>query len=90
MLKKAGYVIITDPSSDTPAFEADTLKCVHCGMHFRAQPGSGKIRGICFNCNGPICGPKCKECVPEERQLEIMEGTRDPSAVTVAGNLWLG
>lgn len=89
MLKKAGYVLLTDPGADCPDFEADTLQCVHCGGHFVVNPGSGKIRGMCTRCAGPICGPGCKECVPVETYLEIMEGTRNPTAVTVAGKLWL-
>jgi hypothetical protein len=52
---------------------AHTLQCVHCGNHFISMKGSGKIRGWCRRCNGPICGPKCHVCVPFEKQLEAME-----------------
>ena len=69
--KPSGHIIVSGP--DGFLHEADTLQCVHCGMHWELQPGSGKIRGYCGRCNGPVCGPKCAECVPIERQLEIIE-----------------
>ena len=75
-----GYITISGPDG---VIEADTLQCVHCGGHWRVEPGSGKIRGFCTNCNGPVCGPGCEKCVPIEKQLEIMEGTRSPDAVSV-------
>lgn len=54
--------------------EFDTLQCVHCGMHWTVQPGSGRVRGFCMQCNGPHCGqPKCMTCVPMEQQLDNME-----------------
>jgi hypothetical protein len=31
------------------------------------------VRGWCFNCMGPICGPRCVECMPEEKLLEGLE-----------------
>lgn len=37
------------------------------------------IRGWCYNCAGWICGPQCAECIPAERQLEILEDD-DPVA----------
>lgn len=46
-------------------------------------------RGWCMNCNGPVCGPGCAECVPVERYLAILEGTASPTSITVGGNLWL-
>lgn len=52
--------------------EHDTLQCVHCGKHWQFKPGSGNISGHCYRCNGPICGPKCKECYPQEQQREDM------------------
>jgi hypothetical protein len=73
MLNPAGYIIIKDLQSDKVLLEADTLQCVHCGGHFPVRPGSGKIRGFCTRCNGPVCGPGCKECVPTEQYLENME-----------------
>jgi hypothetical protein len=53
--------------------EVETRKCVHCGGHFHVSPGSGRIRGWCVNCAGPVCGPQCAECVPEEQLLENLE-----------------
>lgn len=35
------------------------------------------MRGFCMNCNGPICGPDCAECVPLEQFLENIEHGRD-------------
>lgn len=84
-----GLVVVSDPGSDRPLLEIKTLQCVHCGGHFEAKPGSGKIRGFCTNCNGFVCGPKCAECVPMEKMLEIIEGTKRPDQVSVGGNLWL-
>lgn len=87
-IRDNGLITIIDPGSDKPLLELKMLKCVHCGGSFPCQPGSGKIRGFCTRCNGPVCGPGCAECVPEEAMLEIIEGTRDPTAVSV-GNLWI-
>lgn len=84
-----GLIIISDPGSDKPLQEIKMLQCCHCGGHFKSEPGSGKIRGYCTNCNGFVCGPKCAECVPMEKMLEIMEGTKRLDQVTVGGNLWM-
>jgi hypothetical protein len=75
-MKQAGEITICDPGSDKPILEAGTLQCVHCGAHWQIRPGSGKIRGFCSRCNGPVCGPKCAECVPAELQLDNMEKGR--------------
>ncbi len=75
----SGNVEISDP--DSPLIQGgETLRCVHCQMHWIVQPGSGKSRGFCFNCNGVTCGKeKCEKfCVPFEKDIEIMEG-RDPT-----------
>ncbi len=74
LLKPNGYMVTTDPVGGIS--EADTLQCVHCGCHWRVEPGSGKVRGYCTRCNGPICGPKCQQCVPAEQQLENIEQGR--------------
>jgi hypothetical protein len=80
--RPAGHTIVTD---DTGVIsESDMLQCVHCGYQWQIRPGSGKLRGFCFRCNGPVCGQRCENCVPIEAQLEIMEGTRNPTAVSVA------
>lgn len=85
--RPAGLIIIDDPELGR-AIEHDTKQCVHCGMHWRHQPGSGRIRGFCMKCSGPICGPNCLECIPIERQIEILEGA-NPSRVSVGGKLWI-
>lgn len=66
-----GYVIITEP--DVPTFEADTAQCVHCGAHWVVVTGSGTIRGYCYKCMGPFCGPKCEPCRPTEKLFEEIE-----------------
>jgi len=60
----AGQVTIVRP--DGPTVQRDTCQCQHCMRHWVVEPGSGKQRGWCVKCNGPLCGaPKCmKECVP--------------------------
>ncbi len=79
-----GYGVLIDPGSDKPILEQKSTQCVHCGGHFPLCPGSGKLRGFCYNCNGLVCGPGCANCVPMERMLEEMEGTKNPTAVSVA------
>ncbi len=70
-----GTVIVCCPEG---IFEADTVQCVHCGGHWEAKVGSGKLRGYCGKCKGPLCGPRCaKKCVPMEQMLENMEAYRD-------------
>ena len=70
------------PRSDFGAREADTVQCVHCQMHWIIVPGSGMKRGFCNLCNGLTCGKqKCEsECMPWEKQMEIREGSRSPTA----------
>jgi hypothetical protein len=52
---------------------ANTLQCVHCGAHWVPRRGSGITRGFCKRCMGPICGPRCQECVPFEKWLDKVE-----------------
>jgi len=73
-LLPASTIEITTP--DGHAIELDCVQCVHCGTHFPIAPGSGKIRGFCGRCNGPVCGPRCAECVPIEQWLENREQGR--------------
>ncbi len=81
MLRKTehGRATWMDPGADRPLLEIKTVMCCHCGGHFQPEPGSGKIRGFCFTCMGPICGPGCQECVPLEQYLSNLEAGRDPS-----------
>lgn len=71
-----GVIIIADPGSDRPLLETKTLQCVHCGGHWIPLPGSGRVRGFCQRCMGPVCGPGCAECIPEEQMLENIEKGR--------------
>jgi hypothetical protein len=66
--RRAGGVIIVDGIC-----VADTVQCVHCGRHWVAVKGSGKVRGWCFKCNGPFCGPGCTDCYPMEKRLTDYE-----------------
>jgi len=54
-----------------PPIEGDTMQCVHCMKHWTVVPGSGRQRGWCLKCGGPLCGAeKCmKECVPFEKKV---------------------
>lgn len=76
MAKEAGVLMIIDPGSDKLIAEVATLQCVHCGCHWVPQPGSGKVRGGCTHCKGPICGPACAICVPYEQMIENIEANR--------------
>lgn len=66
--KPAGTIIIV---GDGPTIERDTLQCVHCMKHWVVQPGSGRRRGWCTRCNGPLCGAQeCFTCVPFIAKVE--------------------
>lgn len=58
---------------------ASTVQCVHCSAHWAFQPGSGKLRGWCFKCQGPLCGhPNCLvACVPVMAKIEFEEGIKN-------------
>lgn len=78
-----GRIIISDPGSDKPILEIGTLQCCHCGCHWFPQPGSGRVRGWCMRCNGPICGPNCARCVPLAQYLDNIEQGRPEDFVSV-------
>lgn len=94
--RDAGYAVLIDPGADKPILETKTLQCKHCGGHFVPRPGSGIVRGFCMNCNGPICGPGCAECVPTEVLLENYEKGRPENYRPIVskpldnptGNIW--
>ena len=71
-----GHITVCDPGADKPIMVAGTLQCCHCAKHWVPQPGSGRVRGWCMNCNGPVCGPACAKCVPIEQYLENVEKGR--------------
>lgn len=57
---------------------ADTMQCVHCGMHWECKPGSKRKRGFCVACRGATCGKeRCDIHLPYEAYLELEEGKRD-------------
>jgi hypothetical protein len=68
-----GYITIDDPQSGRTEF--DTLQCAHCGAHWRIEPGSGRVRGFCLKCMGPLCGRRhCMDrCYPMEKQIDDTE-----------------
>ena len=66
--RKAGGVILIDG-----VCVADTVQCVHCGAHWIPVKGSGHVRGWCFKCAGPFCGPTCAACIPFEKRLADYE-----------------
>lgn len=80
-----GVIIIADPGSDRPLLETKTLQCVHCGGHWIPLPGSGRVRGFCQRCMGPVCGPGCAECIPEEQMLENIEKGRPADCRPIIG-----
>lgn len=65
-----GYILIVRPEGSP--IEQETLQCVHCMKHWSVIPGSGKHRGFCTKCMGPLCGAeKCmRECVPFMKKVE--------------------
>lgn len=72
---KSGLLISSDKDRDHVE-HADTVHCVHCGMVWKWQPGSGRMRGFCQQCNGYICGPLCAaegNHVGQERMIENIE-----------------
>ncbi len=78
-VREHGTATFIDPGSDKPLLEVSTLQCVHCGGQWIPKPGSGRVRGFCMNCNGPICGHGCHECVPVDLYLTNLEKGREPN-----------
>lgn len=76
VVRDQGLFVVSDPGADKPLLEQRTVQCVHCGGHYHPSPGSGRVRGFCANCNGPVCGPGCAACVPLEQLLENYEKGR--------------
>ena len=81
-LRPNGWLIGT--FEDGRQVEYETVQCVHCGLHFPIVPGSGKIRGYCMRCAGPVCGPDCARCVPTERLLDCLEQGKTPDELPVS------
>lgn len=76
MNKEHGYLVGTDASGREVVL-ATSLQCIHCGSHWFPCPGSGRVRGFCFSCMGPVCGRKCAVCVgPWEARMENIEAGR--------------
>lgn len=86
-----------DPGADAPLQEIPYTHCVHCQAifpvpSFDPDKKAGRVgRGFCYNCGGFICGEQCIECKPWEKQMDIIDSGRNPTAVTVAvpqGPIW--
>ena len=79
MLRPNGCITVTDP--DKPTEQIDTYCCAHCGRHTQLAPKQRPedCGGWCRMCAKPVCNKKeCNDrCVPLERQLLIMEGSRE-------------
>lgn len=72
--KPAGVIVTATASGRT--VEIDTLQCAHCGMHWEVIHGSGRVRGWCTKCNGPLCNEKALcmvMCYPIERRHDDVE-----------------
>ncbi len=68
-----GIVLITDMHGKT-IWEGEVRQCMHCQYTWKYEPGSGNLRGFCYNCGGHICGRKqCATCYHKEQRIEDME-----------------
>ena len=69
------------------ALERDILICRHCDYLWQVVPGSGRKRGWCTRCNGPLCAreiplgsgrrPCMESCTPMPLRIERMETLRE-------------
>jgi len=84
VLRPAGVSIINSPELPFEQ-QADYKQCVHCQSVWKVEPGSGRLRGFCMKCNGPICGPGCAECKGSfEKMLDDILAGRDPGSRLVS------
>ena len=85
-LRDNGLMTFINPSKDKPLLELKTIQCVHCGGHFSPVKNNGYPKGgFCWRCNGPICGPNCLECIPEDLYLENIEKGRPDNYRPIIG-----
>lgn len=84
-LRPNGWLFVID--GDGLAREIESVQCCHCGGHFLLTPGSGRVRGFCMNCQGPVCGPQCERCLPTEKLLECLEKGIHPDQLPVSANV---
>lgn len=64
-----GEIIYTDRTTGREA-KFYTAQCIHCGLMWIVQPGSGRKRGYCMNCRGMLCGDQV--CMTHCRHVEGM------------------
>jgi hypothetical protein len=63
---------------------AETLQCIHCGMHWVVVHGSGKVRGYCLICREVTCGAEaCNVHAPIEERLAYTEAIAGSDFKTV-------
>lgn len=74
VLRPHGTGTLSDPDAPRDVHR-DFLQCVHCQGVWEVSPGSGRRRGFCTRCAGPVCGtPACGECRgPWEKRIEMIE-----------------
>ena len=84
--KAHGYLRVFGPGG-VLIREADSIRCVHCDLHWIVDPGSGRKRGWCLNCGGPHCGGKnCWSCTPFQKKLdEAMQRARLSQSLGLEG-----
>jgi hypothetical protein len=67
--------VISTPVEGGMVEVRDLVQCIHCSYTWIWEPGSGKVRGYCTNCMGPVCGHRaCRErgCVHKNQLIENM------------------
>lgn len=63
--KASGYGATRDEKGRL--IEVEYRQCSHCQVSWIYQKGSGTTRGLCFHCNGLLCGSRecmLMECMP--------------------------
>ena len=85
--KRDAGVLVSTPVDGGPAVNRRLLRCVHCQHVWVDRPGSGKLRGFCARCAGPVCGrPECvcNGCLHWEKQLDCWEKGVTPGQAPVS------
>jgi hypothetical protein len=84
--------VMADPKNKPGFFggkliaEGSLRKCEHCGQVWTYQPGSGKLVGYCYRCDGFKCWkPSCQDCYPQEQFVEDLELTSAPGIAGAFG-----
>ena len=69
--------------------EGETQQCCHCAYTWVYKPGSGMRHAVCRKCWGFTCSKKVcmTECIPQEKQIEFMEGKHQNDYIMTEGGL---